>query len=266
MHLLDVSLPSPEENLALDEALLRVAEARDESTAFQGESAAEFVRVWECQRYAVVLGRSRRVQADVHVENCTADGVAIVRRASGGGTVLLGPGCVNLTFVLRYDRAPVLQEVRRSVVYVMSCLQRCLAGAGRPVRCAGLGDLVLGDRKCGGSAQRRLQNCFMHQVSLLCRLDIDRMTQYLREPDRQPDYRHGRRHREFVVNLDVEPSRLRESLLAGLAREMPDLRGLVPASARAGLAQRGTIDPRTGDLMARLVRERYGRADWNLSL
>src|SRR5207253_822560 len=83
MICLDVTLPSVAENLALDEAMLIEA---DEG---RGEPVLRF---WEPRDYAVVLGASRRLGDDVLSDACRADGVPIVRRSSGGGSVVVGPG------------------------------------------------------------------------------------------------------------------------------------------------------------------------------
>src|SRR5919107_773807 len=78
MHYLDLTLAGIAANLALDEALLIEAEE---------------------------LGSSCRWRDDVRVDECLADGVALARRTSGGGTVVVGPGTLNVTVVLPNDAA-----------------------------------------------------------------------------------------------------------------------------------------------------------------
>ena len=80
--LLEQTLPALDENLALDEAMLLAAEAGD---------GGEVLRFWEWPSAAVVLGAGGSIEIDVNEPACRADGVALHRRASGGGTVLLGP-------------------------------------------------------------------------------------------------------------------------------------------------------------------------------
>jgi len=107
MRYFEETLASVEENLALDEALLIQADAGD---------GIPVLRLWEPRGFAVVLGASRRLREDVRVEHCDADGVPIVRRSSGGGTVVIGPGTINATVVLRDDAAPGLGAVDRVIV------------------------------------------------------------------------------------------------------------------------------------------------------
>src|SRR5262245_19091088 len=84
-HFLPLTLPDLADNLALDEALLLAAEERP---------AGGVLRLWEWPRPAVVLGAGCPLAQDVDEAACTAASVPVLRRASGGGTVLLGPGCL----------------------------------------------------------------------------------------------------------------------------------------------------------------------------
>jgi len=95
--LLDLTLETVEANLALDEALLIEAD--------EGRAGA-VLRFWDFPRFAVVLGASRRLAGDVRVDACQQDGVPIVRRSSGGGTVVIGPGALNVTVILPNSAAP----------------------------------------------------------------------------------------------------------------------------------------------------------------
>src|SRR5579872_3053741 len=110
MRHLDLTLPTAADDLALDEALLLRAEA--------GEGG-EVLRFWERPRPAVVLGAGCRLADEVNEAACRADGVPVLRRASGGGTVLLGPGCLLYTLVLAYARDPTLHQLFPSYGYVL---------------------------------------------------------------------------------------------------------------------------------------------------
>src|SRR3989304_7070561 len=84
MRILDLSLPTPAENWALDEALLEEAEA--------AAQPLETLRFWEPQQYIVVVGRSSRIETEVHRDVCSELGIPILRRPSGGGAVVTGAG------------------------------------------------------------------------------------------------------------------------------------------------------------------------------
>ncbi|HEV3385489.1 MAG TPA: lipoate--protein ligase family protein [Gemmata sp.] len=134
MRLLDLTLPSPAENLALDEALLIAAE--------EG-SCGEVLRLWELSSQAVVVGAGGSVVIDVNVAACEADGIPILRRASGGGTVLLGPGCLCFSLVLAYDRAPGLDQIASSNQYVLGRILKALKTIAPNTAIEGTSDLAI---------------------------------------------------------------------------------------------------------------------------
>jgi lipoate---protein ligase len=235
----DVTLPGVAENLALDEAMLIEAD--------EGRGPP-LVRFWEPGDYAVVLGASRRLRAEVHIDACRADGVPIFRRSSGGGTVLIGPGTLNVTVILPETAGPGLSAVDAAQHHVLGRLARSIRRAGAPVDVLAHGDLVLGDRKCGGSAQRRLKRWFLVHCSILYRFPIDRIGRYLALPARQPDYRRGRPHADFLCNLDLPRAAMVEALRPG-----PDpCTGDDPTTALRGAMA----------ILPSLLAERFANPEW----
>jgi lipoate---protein ligase len=205
MRLFDFTCSSVEDDLALEEALLIEAD---------GSDGPAVLRFWEPRRYAVVLGASRSIRKDVLVEVCQADGVPILRRSSGGGTVVVGPGVLNVAFVLPETLAPGLWAVDAAHRYVLERLAGSIVRAGQPVTTEGLGDLAIGGRKCGGSAQRRLKHWFMVHCSILYQVPVERVARYLALPDRQPDYRRRRSHEAFLSNLPLSRGALLDAIRA----------------------------------------------------
>jgi len=118
MHLLDFTLTTPQENLALDEALLDAAEEAGEP--------AEVLRFWEVDRPAVVLGRSSKAAEEANLEACRADGVPVLRRCSGGAAIVAGPGCLMYAVVLSYQLHPELRALDLAHRFVLSRLREAL--------------------------------------------------------------------------------------------------------------------------------------------
>ncbi|HEB84320.1 MAG TPA: hypothetical protein ENI92_04885 [Bacteroidetes bacterium] len=102
--------------------------------------------------------------------------------------------------------------------------------AGVPeVRRAGISDLAIGGRKLAGSAFYRRKNLAYYSASLLVDPDLALIERYLRHPPREPEYRRGRAHRDFLTTLR-EAAGIHDA--EGFARR---LRGtLDPAALRAG--------------------------------
>jgi lipoate---protein ligase len=192
MKVLDLARLSAAEDLAVDEVLLDLCE----------EGAGdEVLRFWEPSSPFVVLGHSSSVNEDVLAEACEARGIPILRRHSGGGTVLQMPGCLNYSLVLRIDGRGDLETITGTNAFVMSRVCRALQKiAEAEVRVDGQTDLVLGGRKfCGNAQRRRLRSVLFHGVLLLS-ADITLVAAALKIPPRQPLYRNNRTHEEFLVN------------------------------------------------------------------
>ena len=233
MRFLDLTLPAPAENLALDEALLVAAE--------EG-AGGEALRLWELPTYAVVVGSGGSVSIDVNRSACATDGVPVLRRASGGGTVLLGPGCLCFTLVLDYNRAPGLNEIPASNRYILARMVNALAPAVS-ARVEGTSDLATGGVKFSGNAQQRKRRFFLHHGTLLCGFDLARVSKYLNAPERQPDYRRDRPHAEFIANLPVSVEEAKRLLVV---EWQPDSDyALVPMAK-----------------VRELVEEKYSRDEW----
>jgi lipoate-protein ligase A len=216
MQLLDITLPTLEENLALDEALL--LEAEDGST--------EVLRLWEWPSAAVVMGAASCLGEDVNEAACQRDGVPIQRRSSGGGTVLLGSGCLAFSLMLRYDRHPALAEIRPSYCYILGRLREALADIAPGLACAGTSDLALSGQKVSGNSQQRKRDHLLHHGTLLYAFALEDMNRYLHPPARQPEYRQQREHRQFVRNLPVSQTQIKNRLRA--AWDANDVRSVWP--------------------------------------
>jgi lipoate---protein ligase len=203
MRFLDRTLGILPENLALDEALLLQAE---------GGQGGEVLRTWEWSGLAVVLGAGGRLAEDVDEGACTADDVPILRRSSGGGTVLVGAGCLLYSLVLAYERARALTDIRSSYCYIFDPIRAALADAVPGVECAGTSDLAIAGRKFSGNAQQRKRRYLLHHGSLLYAFDLEGVGRYLRAPARQPEYRRGREHAAFLTNLPLGAEEIKRRL------------------------------------------------------
>jgi lipoate-protein ligase A len=239
---LDFELASVAENLALDEALLEAAHA--------GILRVPIVRAWVAEAPTVVLGSSSRLDTEIDETACTAAGVRIVRRPSGGLTVVLGPGCVMWSVVAPHPTgSPHLEVIHESM---LEPLAAALRAAGRPVERRGTSDLALiaataDERKVSGNALRVRRHGVLYHGTLLDAFDLDLVDRVLRHPPREPDYRAGRPHGSFLANLELGRGRLEEILRAAHHAE-----------------DRLTSWPL--DRVATLVGERYASPEWTRRL
>ena len=182
--------------------------------------AGERLILWESVRPCVVLPRRGNGDEWARVEACAARGVPLLHRESGGGAVVVGPGCLNVALVLSLDDRPWLADVERSYDWLLGRLAGLLAIDGIAIRST---DLAVGDRKFSGHAQRRLRGTLLHHGVVLYDFDLALIDALLLEPPRRPAWRGARTHREFLVNAPLA----RDEVVRRL-RRLPQ--SLAPAS------------------------------------
>ncbi len=165
-------------------------------------AAAPVVRVEEAREIVVVLSRSRDPEREVFLDRCRADGVAVVVRPSGGGAVVLARGVVVASAVrVAAPRVRFPEPYFRSFCGAVAGALAACGVAGLEIR--GTSDLALGERKVAGSSLRLWQEWVLFQLSVLVDADVGILERYLRAPSREPAYRQGRPHREFVITLQA---------------------------------------------------------------
>lgn len=205
MKYLKLTLPTPEENLACDEALLDSCENGDSD---------EILRFWEPRSYFVVLGYSNRISSDVNLRFCQANGIPLLRRSSGGGAILQGPGCLNYAVILSFRDAKHLGDVVRATDFIMKRQEHALQTVfGGDVRYQHISDLTLAERKFSGNAQHRKRRFLLFHGTFLLSLDLDLVEKALPMPGKQPGYRRHRSHLDFLVNLHVSSPIVERALM-----------------------------------------------------
>jgi lipoate-protein ligase A len=213
MYHLPLTLETPAANLSLDEALL--------DAAVEGELPGEVLRLWEPAHFFVVLGRSSGI-AEVHEAACRADGVAVLRRPSGGATVVAGPGCLMYAVVLDLVERPELRHVDRAHQFVLGRTATALAPLADGIALAGTSDLTIpaasspgaAPRKFSGNSLRLKRDRLLYHGTILYDFPLERLERWLDAPARTPAYRDERGHEAFVTNLPAT----RESLTAALVK------------------------------------------------
>jgi lipoate-protein ligase A len=213
-----------------------------------------------------VIGLSQDPDRELELAAMRRDGVGLVRRQSGGGAVLLGPGvlCWEAVAPLAWLEARGEAGIRDAYAALSRPLAESLRRLGAPVFPAGISDLSVGGgspgkpaRKLGGTAQFRKRDRVLVHGSLLLDLDPAGFSRYLKMPSEAPAYRAGRDHAEFCRTLAAElgwsgdglRERLAEEISAGLAESGWD--ELLPP---------GKLSPGA----ERLRRRKYLSPAWNL--
>lgn len=195
-HFKDISFTDPSENILYDDVLLAMAEE-----GLLGNT----LRIWESPIYFVVLGRTGKIEEDLDLETLRKDAVPVLRRSSGGGTVLQGVGCLNFSFILSKDNNGDLVDLRRSYHFILEGVLALLKNLGISAVFRPISDLALADseKKFSGNAQRRGRKFILHHGTILYDFNLALISRYLTIPSNIPEYRRGRSHGDFVTNVSV---------------------------------------------------------------
>ncbi|MDD9951860.1 MAG: hypothetical protein OXT67_09885 [Zetaproteobacteria bacterium] len=163
------------------------------------------VKVWVPEQVCVVLGRSNKATVEVREQHCLDDRVPILQRKGGGGTVVLHPGCVVLSAGMwvrdYYKNQNYFEYLNSSVIDVLSVFA---AAPSHVLSQNGISDITLNGKKIVGTSLFRSRHYLLYQASLLVDARIDCIEKYLNHPSKEPEYRRGRPHRQFVTGLHQE--------------------------------------------------------------
>jgi lipoate-protein ligase A len=258
MKLLDLTLDGAAENVALDNALVETADAQLATDSASDGREFEILRLWEPARPVVVIGRSSRVAQEVDVEACHAAGATIVRRTSGGAAIVSGPGCMMYAVVLSYRRRPELRGIDVAHAFVLDRIVAALSQHAPGVTRRGTSDLAIVEadsvdtagmeRKFSGNAMRCRRDFLLYHGTLLYDFRLDLAAKLLRTPPRQPEYRHGRSHTDFITNLPLTRETLRTAVVSAFSAN------------EAATNEQASEWPR--EETAKLAQEKYGTVDW----
>lgn len=170
------------QQLQLEEALLRADEGN-------------WCLINEGSSPAIVMGISGHFESLINKANLEKAPIPVIRRFSGGGTVIVDSDTLFVSFICN-----------SKCVQVSCCPQKVMNWSGQFYQTLLPGfrvrenDYVLGDRKFGGNAQYFRKDRWLHHSSLLWDFKGNLMD-YLALPIRMPAYREKRDHENFLCKL-----------------------------------------------------------------
>jgi lipoate-protein ligase A len=224
----------PVANLALEEALVRAAPER------------ALLRIWQ-NSTCVVVGRGQRVEREVDLAACRRNGVPVLRRSSGGGTVYHALGNLNVTLVASGRRPDLLNELARLLTDAIGQLGLEATTGERGVS--------VGPRKVSGLAMQVTGTGTLAHATLLVTTRAALVGAYL-----------------LAAPPDPHPLDSRRAPVAPLRAHQPtiDIASATAAVRLVAAAYDGPLRPRPVRAaerywQARLLHERYDDPSWHLT-
>jgi lipoate-protein ligase A len=139
----------------------------------------------------------------------------MLKRSSGGQTVILTPQTVVISVRLISHR---LENPQVYFKQINSLIINTLKNIGiKNLDQKGISDITIGEKKILGSSIYRKKSMVFYHAVLNIAEPISSISRYLKHPTREPDYRAGRSHEEFVTSIreagyPFTPEQVRQAL------------------------------------------------------
>ncbi len=155
--------------------------------------------VWQPEETVIVLGQSNTEETAVHTELAGPDGVKIFKRPSGGQTVILTPRTIVISVRLLSEKLDNPQVYFKRINHLIISALSNLGISNLNEK--GISDIAIGEKKILGSSIYRKRNMVFYHAVLNVSETPEFIGRYLKHPSREPDYRSGRRHEDFVTSV-----------------------------------------------------------------
>ncbi len=147
----------------------------------------------------LVIGQSNQPDLSIDLALADANLIPVIKRPTGGEAVYLSPRTFVISFALAADK------IARSSVAFSWILNHIITALERQdirnIRHRGISDLAIDNKKIlGCSIYRRPHLLFFHTVLNIAE-EPELIGKYLLHPSREPEYRHQRKHSDFVTSL-----------------------------------------------------------------
>ena len=159
--------------------------------------------IWEPTETIAVIGNSQNSKNELFLQRCLSDHVPVLKRRGGGGTVILTPGvlCLTMSFFSTASDSPYY-FFKLINYFLIEILETCFGIMNLEFK--GISDIAISNKKILGCSIFKSRNLYHYQGSLLVNPDLLKITRYLRYPSKEPDYRKGRTHLDFLTSIAQE--------------------------------------------------------------
>lgn len=155
--------------------------------------------IWIPDKVYVVLGASNHPTQALNMDNVIKDKITVLKRPSGGQTVILTPNNIIIAAVFFDKNTSHPKDVFHHInELIISSIEK--AGIHN-LSMMGISDIAISGKKILGSAIYRSKDALLYHAVLNLGEPSTTFERYLKYPSKEPDYRHGRSHSEFVTSL-----------------------------------------------------------------
>lgn len=158
--------------------------------------------IWTPDDTYVVLGRSNNPVKALNLEEVNEDNVKVLKRPSGGETVILSPKTIVIGVKIKLENG---LNAHQYFKVINDKIMSTLGEFGvKDTYMKGISDISIKNKKILGSSIYKKKDIVFYHAVLNVNESIGLISRYLKYPSKEPDYRKGRNHEEFVTSLSLE--------------------------------------------------------------
>ena len=166
------------------------------------EGSNDFYKIWIPDQKYLVIGQGNKADSSLYIEKVEADNIPVYKRSSGGETVILTPNTLIISAVI------IDEKFKNPAIYFKyynKLLMETFQDLGiENIGQKGISDVTIGNKKIVGSSIYRRKNIVFYHAVINVSESIDIIAKYIKHPKKEPDYRKGRDHKEFVTSIELE--------------------------------------------------------------
>ncbi|MGB9676766.1 MAG: lipoate--protein ligase family protein [Candidatus Bathyarchaeales archaeon] len=241
-------------NMAIDEAILN---ARIKGLV------PNTVRFYKWRPSTVSIGKFQKIENEVHVESCRKNGVDIVRRITGGGTVyhdaegeITYSVIASKTELGAKDISEVYTKIYSGIVEALQILGlKADFNEGNARACP---NLTINGKKISGSAQCHKSGIVLQHGTILLDVDLEKMFTFLKVPWAKTCMEVVGIAKNKITSLNTELGReisaakVHEALIEGFQKALKTK------------LENGQLTAYEKGLAEKLCKEKYATNEWNL--
>lgn len=125
---------------------------------------------------SVIIGKHQSAHRETDTKFVTENGIPVIRRISGGGTVFHDAGNLNFTFIPNSKEGKQI-DFRKYTLPVISFL----SNVGIDAKFEGKNDIKVGEHKISGNAEHVFRDRVLHHGTLLYNADLELMRSVIRQ-------------------------------------------------------------------------------------
>ncbi len=157
--------------------------------------------IWNPDKLYIVLGRSDDFESAVVKEQADENNATVVKRPSGGHSVILSEKTIVVSLLFKTNELNTKEIFKKSNAFIIDALTKL--GVDNITE-KGISDICIGNKKIlGSSIYKKSDKVFYHAV-INHSEDVNLIQNLLKHPKKEPDYRAGRNHKDFVTSIEEQ--------------------------------------------------------------